>query len=158
MDVNYDSFLNRYKMYLLDQKGLAQQTYRAYINDIEHMLAFLEEKQVDIPQRHVVRSYMSKLHNKYSRTTINRKLSSIKGFFDFVMTISDLEANPFSHVRSIKNSEILPKFLTPEEMIDLIEGTEDPRDRALLELLYSTGIRVGEVETMNCMDIEKGIE
>ena len=146
--------MNRYKMYLMDQKGLSPETYRAYLADITHLLAFLDEKGVDIPDRGVVRAYMLNLHNHYDRSSINRKLSSLRGFFDFVMTRSDLKLNPFSPVRSLKKKEDLPGFLTPEEIIDLIEGTTDLRDRAILELLYSTGIRVGEVETMNCMDVD----
>jgi integrase/recombinase XerC len=97
---------------------------------------------------------MMKLHNSCSRATINRKLSSIKGFFDFIMSRGALEANPFSHVRSLKKQEVLPTFLTPEEIVDLIEKVADPRDRAVLELFYSTGVRVGEVEGMNCMDVD----
>jgi integrase/recombinase XerC len=149
-----DSFVNRYQMYLMDQKGLSVETYRAYISDVDHLLVYLDKRGIEIPDRFAVRSYMLLLHNHYARSSINRKLSSIKGFFDFVMTQSDLKVNPFSHVRSLKNQNALPGFLTPEEMIDLIEFTSDLRDRALLEILYSTGIRVGEVETMNCMDID----
>lgn len=155
METHLDSFLNRYKMFLLDQKGLSQETYRAYVGDIEDLLAFLGEQGISCPDRTAVRSYMMKLHTRYNRTTINRKLSSIKGFFDFIMSQSDLDVNPFSHVRSLKKHEDLPKFLTPEEVIDLIEGVKEPRDRAVLELFYSTGVRVGEVESMNCMDVDK---
>jgi integrase/recombinase XerC len=154
MDRYLDSFVNRYKMYLMDLKGLSPETYRAYLNDTRHLLAFLDEKGVDIPDRLVVRAYMLRLHKHYDRSSINRKLSSLRGFFDFVMTQSDLKVNPFSHVRSLKKKEDLPGFLTPEEIIDMIECTTDLRDRAILELLYSTGIRVGEVETMNCMDVD----
>jgi integrase/recombinase XerC len=155
MAIHLESFLNQYKMFLLDQRGLSRETYRAYVNDIEDLLAFLEGKECVIPDRLVVRSYMMKLHNSCSRATINRKLSSIKGFFDFVMAQdTGLEANPFSHVRSLKKHEDLPTFLTPEEIIDLIEKVGEPRDRAVLELFYSTGVRVGEVEGMNCMDVD----
>jgi integrase/recombinase XerC len=154
MAIHLDSFLNLYKMFLLDQRGLSKETYRAYVNDIEDLLLFLDGKGCEIPDRMVVRSYMMKLHSSCSRATINRKLSSIKGFFDFVMAQGALEANPFSHVRSLKKHEVLPKFLTPEEIIDLIEKVSEPRDRALLEIFYSTGVRVGEVEGMNCMDVD----
>ncbi len=154
MEMCLDSFLNRYKMFLMDQKGLSNETYRAYLNDVQHLLTFLDERGAGLPDRRLVRSYLLNLHNHYDRSSINRKLSSIKGFFDFVMTQSDLELNPFSHVRSLRKKEVLPGFLTAEEMIALIDSTADVRDRALLELLYSTGIRVGEVEGMNCMDVD----
>jgi integrase/recombinase XerC len=154
MTIHLESFLNLYKMFLLDQRGLSRETYRAYVNDIQDLILFLDEKECAIPDRMVVRSYMMKLHNAYNRSSINRKLSSIKGFYDFIMSRGELEANPFSHVRSLRKQEDLPKFLTPEEIIDLIEKVDDPRDRAVLELFYSTGVRVGEVEGMNCMDVD----
>jgi integrase/recombinase XerC len=154
MEYDYIVLLNRYSMELLDQKGLSRETYRAYLNDIRHLTAFLKDRQVDIPDRHMVRSYMLKLHTQYTRTTINRKLSSIKGFYDFMMKQTGLAMNPFGHVRSLKKREMLPVFLSHDEMFDLIETISDLRDRAILELLYSTGIRVGEVEAMICSDVD----
>lgn len=155
MEIDLDSFLNLYKMYLLDQKGLSPETYRAYVKDIQDLLAFLDDRKVRVPDRLTVRSYMLRLHSRYNRSTINRKLSSIKGFFDFIMSRQGLDVNPFSHVRSLKKPEVLPKFLNPDEMADLIEGTSDVRDKAILELFYSTGIRVSELESMNCMDVDR---
>ena len=154
METYLDALLNRYKMYLMDQKGLSQETYRAYMVDIQHLLDYLDDRSIALPDRQDVRAYMLNLHNRYDRSSINRKLSSLRGFFDYVMTQTDLKVNPFSHVRSLKKKDVLPGFLTPEEMIDLIESTTDLRDRALLEILYSTGIRVGEVQSMNCMDVD----
>jgi integrase/recombinase XerC len=150
----FENLLNRYSMELLDQKGLSGETYRAYLNDIRHMIAFLKERSSEVPDRHMVRSYMLRLNEQYTRTTINRKLSAIKGFFDFVMKQTSLPRNPFGHVRSLKKRETLPVFLSHDEMFDLIEIITDLRDRAILELLYSTGIRVGEAEAMQCSDID----
>jgi len=152
MDIN--SLIDKYRMYILDQKGLSSETYRAYLNDIKDMSSFFIDKGITTPDRRHVRSYMLFLHTHYNRATINRKLSSIKGFFDYAVESSVIKTNPFSHVRSLKNTESLPVFLSPEEIIDLIEITSAPRDRAILELLYSTGIRVGEIEAMNCYDVD----
>ncbi len=154
MEIDLDALLNQYQLFLLDQKGLSPETYRAYVNDIRDLLSFLAGRSVRIPDRLTVRSYMLRLHTRYNRSSINRKLSSIKGFFDFAMTRTDLAVNPFAHVRSLKKQETLPKYLSPEEMADLIDSTPDLRDRAILELFYSTGIRVSEMESMNCRDID----
>lgn len=155
MDIRSDEYLNQYKIFLLDQRGFSPETYRAYVHDIEDLIAFLDERGVSVPDRLTVRSYMLRLHTRFNRSTINRKLSAIKGFFDFIMSRTGLELNPFAHIRSLKKQGDLPNFLTPEEIFDLIEGTADLRDRALLELFYSTGVRVGEVEGMSCMDIDR---
>jgi site-specific recombinase XerD len=155
MDVRLDSYLEGYKMFLLDQRGLSRETYRAYVNDVQDLLGFLRDRDMGVPDRAAVRSYMLRLHSGFNRASINRKISSIRGFFDFVLSRTDLGLNPFSHVRSLRKQEDLPSFLTPDEMFDLIDAVRDLRDRALLELLYSTGIRVGEVEKMNCMDLDR---
>src|SRR5512137_334684 len=148
MELDYETLLSRYTMELLDQRGLSGETYRAYLNDIKHLIAFLMEREKNIPDRRTVRAYMLKLHSRYTRATINRKLSAMKGFFDFAIKQGGLQVNPFIHVRSLKHRESLPAFLSHDEMFDLIEKADDLRDRAILELLYSTGIRVGEAEAM----------
>ena len=150
--MDYDTLLERYRMHLLDQKGLSVETYRAYINDLTDMIAFMRERgSLD---KHAVRAYMMHMHNQYARSSINRKLSAIKGFFDFVRRETGLETNPFAHVRSLKRQDVLPRFLSPDEAVDMIEATEKLRDQAILELLYSTGIRVGEIEGMDCSDVD----
>jgi integrase/recombinase XerC len=154
MELDFEALLSRYSMDLLNQKGLSGETCRAYLNDIRHLIAFLKERGKNIPDRRTVRAYMLKLHTYYTRTTINRKLSTMKGFFDFVMKQGCLEVNPFVHVRSLKHRESLPAFLSHDEMFDLIERVDDLRDKAILELLYSTGIRVGEAEAMRCSDMD----
>ncbi len=154
MDLDYEALLNRYSLILLDSKGLSGETYRAYLGDIRHFISFITERQVCFPDRLMVRSYMLTLRTRYSRTSVNRKLSAIKGFFDFVMHSVELPMNPFGHVRSLKHREHLPQFLSHDEVFDLIDAVLDSRDRAILELLYSTGIRVGEAETMKCCDVD----
>ena len=154
MDPDYEALLNRYALVLLDSKGLSGETYRAYMGDIRHFICFITERQVSFPDRLMVRSYMLNLRTRYSRTSVNRKLSAIKGFFDFVMHSVELPMNPFGHVRSLKHREHLPQFLSHDEVFDLIDAVLDSRDRAILELLYSTGIRVGEAETMKCCDVD----
>lgn len=154
MDLDYEALFNRYALILLDSKGLSGETYRAYLGDIRHFIMFAHEKGCAIVDRGMVRSYMLNLRAHYSRASINRKLSAIKGFFDYAMSAAGLPVNPFGHVRSLKNRENLPKFLSHDEVFDLIDKVEEPRDRAILELLYSTGIRVGEAETMNCCDVD----
>ncbi|MBN1635444.1 MAG: tyrosine-type recombinase/integrase [Deltaproteobacteria bacterium] len=153
MHLDLSELLDHYKRYILDQKGLSPESFRAYINDISHMVGFIQDIGVSIPDRRMVRSYMLHLHTHYARTSINRKLSAIKGFFDFILKQTDLSTNPFAHVRSLKKPDYLPGFLSPDEIFDLIDATTELRDRAILELLYSSGIRAGELEGLNCSDI-----
>ncbi|HVN72889.1 MAG TPA: site-specific tyrosine recombinase/integron integrase [Desulfomonilia bacterium] len=154
MDLDYEALLNRYALVLLDNKGFSRETYRAYLGDIRDFITFVSGHQAGIPDRHQVRSYMLRLRSHYSRSSVNRKLSAIKGFFDFAMKTAELPVNPFGHVRSLKRHDTLPSFLSHDEVFDLIDSVDEPRDRAILELLYSTGIRVGEAENMKCCDVD----
>jgi len=141
-----------YKMHLLNLKGLSRETYRAYINDIKGMLEFFNERgSLD---KMAVRSYMMRLHSHFKLNSINRKISAIKGFFDYSVKNGVLMQNPFAHVRSLKRKDELPSFLSPDEAADLIDSSDDIRDHAILELMYSTGMRVGELESANCSDID----
>jgi integrase/recombinase XerC len=151
---DYEGLLNRYSLVLLDTKGLSRETYRAYMGDLRDLVAFIRERGDDIPDRRSVRAYLLRLASRYDRASVNRKLSAIKGFFDYLLRQGCCSVNPFGHVRSLRHREHLPKFLNPDEVFDLIEAVNDPRDRALLELLYSTGIRVGEAEAMQCCDVD----
>jgi len=154
MDLDYETLLNRYALVLLDSRGYSGETYRAYLGDIRHFIAFMNDRHGSIPDRGMVRTYMMNLRSNYSRASVNRKLSAIKGFFDYIMTSSELAVNPFGHVRSLRHRESLPTFLSHDEVFDLIDAVAEPRDRAILELLYSTGIRVGEAEGMKCCDVD----
>jgi integrase/recombinase XerC len=154
MDLDYEALLNRYALFLLDNKGFSGETYRAYLGDIRHFITFITGRGGSTPDRGMVRSYMMNLRSNYSRASVNRKLSAIKGFFDYIMISIELPMNPFGHVRSLRHKESLPQFLSHDEVFDLIDAVIEPRDRAILELLYSTGIRVGEAESMKCCDVD----
>lgn len=154
MVLDYDTLLERYGLVLLNARGLSRQTVRAYLNDIKDLVRFLKENGSTVPGRHHVRSYLLRLTTRYKGSSVNRKLSAARGFFSYVARECSLKANPFGHVRSVKTKAGLARFLTPDEMFDLLERTQSARDKALLELLYSTGIRVGEAERLKCCDLD----
>jgi integrase/recombinase XerC len=154
MGIDYEALLHRYTLVLMDGRGLSRETLRAYINDIEDLVSFLEDHGSPVPDRRLVRSYLLRITSRYGRSSVNRKLSAFKGFFAYVAREHGLASNPFGHVRSLKRPLDLPRFLTPDEVSDLLDAVGDPRDKALLEILYSTGIRVGEAEGLKCCDVD----
>jgi integrase/recombinase XerC len=107
-----------------------------------------------------VRTYLAFLNDKqYSKATIARKLATLRSFFKFLVKRNQLGSNPVAAVRTPKQDKKLPKFLEYEEVKRLLETPPmnnwlGARDRAILETLYSTGIRVSELVALNMDDID----
>jgi integrase/recombinase XerC len=107
-----------------------------------------------------VRAYLSYLNEKdYSKATIARKLATLRSFYKYLVKRNHLSANPVTAVRTPKQDKKLPKFLEYEEVKRLLDTPPintwlGARDRAILETLYSTGIRVSELVALNMEDID----
>ncbi len=107
-----------------------------------------------------VRAYLGFLNEKqYSKATIARKLATLRSFYKFLVKRNEIAANPVAAVRTPKQEKKLPRFLEYEEVKRLLETPPvntwlGARDRAILETLYSTGIRVSEVVALNMDDID----
>jgi len=107
-----------------------------------------------------IRAYLAYLNEKdYSKATIARKLATLRSFYKFLVKRNNLSANPVTAVRTPKQDKKLPKFLEYEEVKRLLDTPPmntwlGARDRAILETLYSTGIRVSELVALNMEDID----
>lgn len=159
-EVLRDNFI----LYLRDVRDASPHTVRNYSADITAFFDFLrrispsyELKYVD---RSVIRSYLTKLYvDRKAKASAQRKLSALKSFFKFLVREGYLEKNVLSAVRSPKGERRLPSFLDNAEVVRLIEAPDTStllglRDRAILELLYSTGIRVSELVGLNVEDVD----
>ena len=108
----------------------------------------------------VVRSYLAALNEKqYSKATIARKLATLRSFYKFLVRTNRVSSNPVTAVRTPKQDKKLPRFLEYEEVKKLLETPPadnwlGARDRAILETLYSTGIRVSELVALNMDDVD----
>jgi integrase/recombinase XerC len=107
-----------------------------------------------------VRAYLAQLNEKqYSKSTIARKLATLRSFYKFLVKRNQLSSNPVTVVRTPKQEKKLPRFLEYEEVKRLLETPPvdnwlGARDRAIMETLYSTGIRVSELVALNMDDID----
>jgi integrase/recombinase XerC len=107
-----------------------------------------------------VRAYLSQLNEKdYSKSTIARKLATVRSFYKFLIKRGKISSSPTAGLRTPKQEKKLPKFLEYEEVKRLLEAPDTnnwlgARDRAILEILYSTGIRVSELVALNLDDID----
>ena len=108
----------------------------------------------------VIRSYLACLNEKqYSKATVARKLATLRSFYKFLVRTNRVSSNPVTAVRTPKQDKKLPRFLEYEEVKKLLETPPadswlGARDRAILETLYSTGIRVSELVALNMDDVD----
>lgn len=159
------NFLN----YLTVEKGFPQNTIAAYRNDLNQLAGFIEEeaaKRGSIPpwasfDRQSMLSYLLDLRQRnYAATTIARKVAAVRSFFKFMVAEGLIKANPIQDVRSPKIGRALPKPISFSQVRRLIEQPgklstpEAKRDRAMLELLYASGMRVSELVSLNLGDVD----
>jgi tyrosine recombinase XerC len=145
---------NRYINHLQAERNASAYTIRNYKADLLDFFSFLKEKKVatlDEVDRKVLRDYLGHLVGRgIVKASIARKLSAIRSFFRYLVREKIIKANPIKSVSSPKLDRRLPSFLTLEEVTQLLEAPDlstpqGLRDRALLELLYASGLRVSEL-------------
>lgn len=157
--------LDQFFQHLRYERNLSPHTLRNYASDLEQFREFLFkiEKRPDIPvqdiDRLTIREWMAGLHGGHKKTSVARKLASLRTFFQFLIREGVLDSNPAKMVATPKIERKIPNHLSMEEAVRFIESP-DPntdlgrRDRAILEFLYATGIRVGELVGLNLKDID----
>ena len=157
-----EELLSRFLENIEYQRGYSENTILNYENDIEEFFCFLEKENVEKIKEvdySIVRFYLMDLYNKkYSRNTVSRKLSSLRSFFKYLHKEQIVDINPFILVSSPKKEKRLPKFLYNEDLEKIFDIPDESiplgqRDRVILELLYDTGIRIGELVNIKLNDI-----
>ena len=144
--------------YCETERGYSSHTVINYRTDLREFSLFTEKPLLQATSLDI-RTFIEHLYDiDRARTTINRKISAIRRFFRYHMRENHITADPSAHITSAKTFRHLPDFLTLEEMAGLLdslpEATEkELRDKAILELLYATGIRVGELVGLKKKDI-----
>jgi len=162
-----DQMLDQFLHYLIVEKGLAKNTIEAYSHDLNRFSDYLKVKGIqDLLNvgKFDVRAFLLVLKRQgLSTKTISRNLVAIRTFFKFLIQEGILEANPIEEVGSPKVAKTLPEILTLKEVEELLEqpNIKTPlgiRDRAMLEMLYATGMRVSELTRlpMNQVNLEGG--
>ena len=157
--------LDTYIEFLKYQKNYSEYTILSYYNDIIEYLEFLEREalfyqKVEYSDIRFFLMYL-KEERKDNNTSINRKLSSLRGFYKYLANEKIVDTNVFSLVNGPKKSKKLPRYFEYNELEELFEvpDTRTPlgqRDLLILEMLYATGVRVGELVKIKTKDIDMG--
>ena len=143
------------------EKGASEHTLRAYRTDLELFFDQWKTKP-GLTELSDIRAHMAFLVNRgLKKSSIGRALSTLRSFFKFLNREGHLEANPARLVHSPKQERKLPRFLTVDEAFSLMEAPAETgfhalRDRAALELLYSSGLRVSELAAVDLDDLNLG--
>jgi integrase/recombinase XerC len=152
--------LKKYFEYLKSVRKLSENTINSYRNDLTLFTDFLHESEYKEDELGVkqVRAFITMLSKKnLSSRTINRIISSIRGYYRFMQRYEYCDANPFKGVKCLRVDKWLPVFLFEEEVHEFLEyPTQDffsLRDKLIFEFLYSTGCRVSELVGLNVLDI-----
>ncbi|MCX7698977.1 MAG: site-specific tyrosine recombinase XerD [Candidatus Goldbacteria bacterium] len=154
-----DENIEKYVNFLTFEKGLANNSIIAYKNDIKIFYDFLSKNKISVVKEDELIDFIFYMKtNKYSELSIARALVSVKNFFVFLIKEKKINDNPFENFDAFKTHRKIPEVLSMDEIEKLINTPdlstkEGIRDRAILELLYSAGIRVSELINMQLTDI-----
>lgn len=170
-----DRAIQDFSRYLKVERNASEHTHRNYLSDLAAFRAFLvaqgpedggrgteENEAPESIDPLTIRGYLAHLYRKgLSKSTVARKLTTLRVFFQFLLREGRVAVNPAKRVASPKREKYLPGFLNVDQAASLMtlpkgEGPSALRDRAILETFYSTGIRLSELVGLNVADIDFG--
>ena len=157
-DSNLRSFLD----YLLVDKGLSKNTVKAYEADISSFFRWLINKDLEYKnlQEEHINQYISFLFQKKMKSSsVNRKISSIKSFYIFLVKRNFIKNSPLNDVVTPKQEKYLPESMSEDEVDKLLNSPNvankiENRDKAMIEMLYATGMRISELVNLKMTDVD----
>jgi integrase/recombinase XerD len=156
--------INEFLLYLSSQRHLSENTVKAYNNDLRQFVEFLEENfdvddLLNVTQDHVSSFIASLLMHGHKKSSVARKLSAIRSFYRFLLRRGEVKLNPAIYVGPVKKDSPLPELVSEADINRMLddwkpENVLEYRDKAIIELLYDTGLRVSELLSLNVPDVK----
>lgn len=160
-------WLADFRTFLDVERNVSEHTRRAYLTDVEEYDNFLQSdenrsaiKNIIDAEMDTIRTYMAFLYGrKLKKVSINRKISSLRAFYKFLVREGVIKKNPAQAVQTPKIEKYMPTFLSVDEAFELLDASKDNssasglRDLAMLELFYSSGLRLAELAGLNTEDV-----
>jgi len=152
-DSHENQALDSYLRFILTEKGLSRNTANSYKRDITSFINWLHHQKVPLKKSsndNAEQFIRYLVQQDQTASSINRKISSLKGFFNYLMNINSIGKNPFAEVMLQSKQKNLPKSISEEDVKKLLDAPDQEsligkRDKAMLELLYATGMRISEL-------------
>lgn len=164
--MEYKRWVDEYLSILENEKNYSLHTIKAYRYDLDDFHGFLTKFtpldppiRLDLIERTDIRKYYSK-QTQYKKSTLARRITSLRAFFSFLVSEDVIDNNPMAAIGTPKKEQKIPEFLYESQIESLmaLPDLDDPfgqRDRLILEMLYGTGIRVGELVALKIEDIDR---
>ncbi|MBC8162614.1 MAG: tyrosine recombinase [Roseiflexaceae bacterium] len=163
-----EAHISAFLQHLAEKRGLSANTAAAYRTDLEQLRDFLRERGLDdvlVVGHDDMLAFMLFLRERhYANSTVARRTAAVKSFYSFLHTAGLVQSDPTERIDSPKVDRFLPKSLTPNQVDELLElplrnpTPERLRDKAMIELLYATGMRVSELVALNLPDLDMQAE
>ena len=141
-------YIELYKQHLIVEKGLSLNTAASYLSDIRQFFKITNNGDVEV--------YLNHLNKKdYTATSINRKTTALRNYYNFLFRYKYIDSNPFLHIDRAKEEKSVPDFLTISEVKRLLDSPREDEilDRVILEMLYGGGFRVSELVNLKLNDV-----
>jgi len=157
--MNWSKAIDQYCDYITSVRRLSPHTVKNYRRDLLELSEQFSETQPLELNQHDIRQFTNQLHRKgQSSKSLQRKLSSIRQFYDYYIKQRETQRNPAIGITPPKSGRKLPKVMSTDELSHLLnydaESWHDTRDKAIIELFYSSGLRLAEISSLNLKDID----
>ena len=154
MEKEIESFIE----YLIIEKKYSKNTISSYERDLKKFKSKLGNKKIDEITRKDIQNYLNDLNKNQTPRSISRNISTLKSFYKYLKLNKKIKINPMDQINNPKTKKTLPKVLSEEEINNLLDiqlkTNFDYRNKAMLELMYSSGLRVSELINLNVNDID----
>ena len=164
MEAEYEKTIEDFESYLLLEKKYSKNTIVSYQNDLSKFKEYFikEKKSLKSLDNNDLKAYVQSINKSMSAKSVSRNISTLKSFYKFLMIEKYVNKSPLTNVVNPKVKKELPKVLSEEEVIKLLDFQINDnygyRNKAMLELMYSSGLRVSELINLKMTDVDLELE
>jgi integrase/recombinase XerC len=161
------NIIHDFQIYLEVERNFSAHTKTAYIADVQEFARFLSDNnfiknddEIIKADTEIIRQYLSYLYRqKVKKVTVNRKVSSLRSFYKYILRAGRINNNPAEMIQTLKTEKYMPAFLSVDEMFEVLKTQNDHsvlslRNRAILEVFYSSGLRLSELAGLDLIDLD----